>query len=260
MSYVNRPGHIRDPLEEGKSSKNKRQRFIASTPEEDEVDGEPGILEPSQCLPPEATWKPVMGIPEPESPRDGEQVLADPLLFTDDVPFIRKKSQLSLTLKRNVKSLPVTNQSMLVNTNSKSTSTKKTNYERETKKVMKLCEQLELLVTEKDDVIVQYQASMKEILKAKDELEKKMHAEKEKLICELRQVTINSEGWKKQYDEQSSSLQHCKELKKQVSELTQTLDTTMLQLTDQRSLYNLEKEKGDRLVKEIAVLMQQHTK
>ena len=89
---------------------------------------------------------------------------------------------------------------------------------------------------EKDDLVAQYQESIKEILKAKDELEKKLQAEKEKLLLELKKIIANVEGWKKQ------------------------CDIAILRSNDEKSLHDFEKENGIRIAKEMALLIQQHAK
>lgn len=54
-------------------------------------------------------------------------------------------------------------------------------------------ENLELLVTEKDDFVTQYQASLRETLEAKDKLEKKFHMEKEELLKQVSAVIVSKE-------------------------------------------------------------------
>jgi hypothetical protein len=273
--------HTRDTVEEGISSKNKRRKYIASSPEECEVDMDPGILEASQRSSPDVPWRSVMGTPEPEPIEYGSQVSAALFLSSDDPPLIRKKSQ-SSSSKRINNPLALINKTMTVDVisqkekgeesvksrsegihkiiSSKSTSTKKNKQEHENEDIVKECEQLELLVTEKDDLVVQYQTSMKEILKAKDELEKKLQVEKEKLLLELKKATAVGEDWKKRCSEYDSNILQHDELKAQVGKLTHDLKEAMQKLEEQNSLYHFEKENGVKLAKEIAVLIQQHAK
>ena len=71
-----------------------------------------------------------------------------------------------------------------------------------------------------DDLVIQYQTSSEQILKAKNEVEKKLQQEISELVVELKKTVENSEQCKEKCADLMAKLDDSEVLKEEVSKVT----------------------------------------
>ena len=74
-----------------------------------------------------------------------------------------------------------------------------------------------------DDLVIQYQTSSEQILKAKDEIEKKLQQENSELITELKKTVEHREQWKRKHEELVTKLQDSEVLNDEVTNLNKRI-------------------------------------